>query len=78
MLDGPHTWEAQKTAMEALLQFEPMGELTLKQENSRLTAVQEQYWSARAEWYAKSGKQPPTRQEILSFGREKVPRFRGR
>jgi hypothetical protein len=78
VLNGPRTWEAHNAAKEAWSRFELVRELTFEEEHSRLTAVQEEYWSVRAEWYEKSGRQPPTRQEILRLGREMVPRFRGR
>lgn len=76
VLNGPRTWEAQDAAREAWEKFQPGDELSFEEENRRLDVVMKQYWAGRQQWYVKTGRQPPTRREILKLGRDGVPTYR--
>lgn len=75
---GPRTWEGSYAAQEASLKDQPDAGFSFEERHRRSEAVMEGYWAARQQWVEKAGRQPPSRQEIVKLGRERVPKFVGR
>ena len=65
--NGPHTWEGNYAASEAWAKLPPAGHPNLKEDNRRLEALLEQYSEDRRQWIEKTGRQLPSREEIVKL-----------
>jgi hypothetical protein len=67
LLHGPHTWEGNYAAREACNKLPPADHSNLQEDRRRGEALMAQYAEAGQQWVEKTGRQLPSREEIVKL-----------
>jgi hypothetical protein len=70
---GPHTWDAHNAALEAATEVQRDPILNLHEDNRRSMAIMEEYLAAREEWLDGSGRELPSRAELVKLQWKRAP-----
>ena len=76
VLNGPHTWEAHHAARRASEALPPR-EYNFQQEHEQVQLVFAEYCDSQQKWVAETGRQLPSRDEILELHRIRAKRAQG-
>jgi hypothetical protein len=66
-MNGPHTWEGNYAAREACNKLPPADHSNLQEDRRRGEALLAQYTEAGQQWVEKTGRQLPSREEIVKL-----------
>jgi len=70
--EGPHTWEGHDAAREAYGKLPPADHYNIQEDRRQGEALLVQYSEARQQWVEKTGRQLPSREELVKLRWERA------
>jgi hypothetical protein len=72
VMNGPHTWEGHYAARKASNKLPPADHSNIKEDNRRTEALLAQYSESGQQWVEKTGRQLPSREELVKLQWERA------